>query len=97
VVRLVIASVKHSHIYDMNQSINFMDTFPTQRCVAPPKLGDSDKYARIARPLPKSNAPCWSPNMVSNMQGCNVKKLIHSDKIRLTSWNIGSLTGILID
>jgi exonuclease III len=37
------------------------------------------------------------PNMTSNMQGCRVKKTVHSDRIHLASWNIGSLTGRLTE
>jgi hypothetical protein len=35
--------------------------------------------------------------MVSNTQGYSVKKTVHSDRIRLASWNIGSLTGRLTE
>jgi exonuclease III len=35
--------------------------------------------------------------MVSNMQGCRVKKTVHTDRIRLASWYIESLTGRLIE
>jgi hypothetical protein len=88
-------SIKHTHIYDMNQSIDFVGAFSTQRYAALRRLGCSGKCARVVRLFPGSNVPCQSPDMVSNIQGCRVKKTINSDRICLTSWNIGSLTGRL--
>jgi len=62
------------------------------------------KWARVARSSSRNDAPHRRPDVVSNEQGFShfyervrVKKLAHEYKIRLASWNIGSLTGRLAE
>jgi len=72
---------------NMNQELNFVGTFPTERRVASePEC--SEKWARVGR-LSSRNAPHRRPDMVSNEQGfphfyerVRVKKLAHEYKIR---------------
>ncbi|XP_038695529.1 uncharacterized protein LOC119992818 [Tripterygium wilfordii] len=58
-----------------------------------------------ARVFPVSNEPHWRPDVVRNGQGfprfgrSRVKKLVHNHnhRIRIGTWNIGSLTGRLTE
>ena len=52
----------------MSQTDIFVGAFPTQRRAALPRPGCSDKYARVARSSPRSDAP-HCPSVVSNEQG----------------------------
>ena len=58
----------------------------------------------LVRASPGSDAPQWRPIAVSNEQGFScglgqtrVKKLVQNYRIRLASWNIGTLTGKCIE
>jgi len=83
---------------NMKQELNFVGAFPTERCAASePEC--SEKWARAVRSSSRNDAPHRRPNVVSNEQGLphfyervRVNKLAHEYKIRLASWNIGSLT-----
>ena len=83
--------------------LNFVGAFPTERR-ATSELGCNEKWARVARPSSRNDAPHQRPDVVSNEQGfphfyeqVRVKKLAHEYRIRLASWNIGSLTGRLAE
>jgi hypothetical protein len=88
----------------MNQYENFVGAFPTERRAVLYRPGGSDKWARVARSSPGSDASHRRPGVVSNRQGfphfvgrVGVKKLVQDHKIRLATWNIGSLTGKLVE
>jgi len=88
---------------NMNQELNFVSAFPTERR-ATLKPGCSEKWVKVARSSSRSDAPHRLPDVVSNEQGfphfyerVRVKKLAHKYRIRLVSWNIGSLTGRLTE
>lgn len=98
----------------MDQSLlKTVGASPSQRRATLLRPGCSDKYARVARPSPGSDAPLRRPGVVSSMQGFShpgrvrVKKLVQGSgsgrssrsvsKIRFASWNVGSLTGRLLE
>ena len=88
---------------NMNQELNFIGASPTERR-ATSEPGCSEKRARVARSSSRNNAPHRRPDVVSNEQGFShfyervrVKKIAHKYKIRLASWNIGSLIGKLAE
>ena len=87
---------------NMNQELNFVGVHTERRATSEP--GCSEKWARVARSSSKNDAPHRRPDVVSNEQGfpyfykqVRVKKLAHEYKIRLASWNIGSLTDRLAE
>jgi len=90
----------------MNQELNFVRAFPTERrTISEP--GCNEKWARVARSSSRSDAPHRRSVVVSNEQEFShfyeqvrVNKLAHEYRIRLASWNICSLTGklaVLVD
>ena len=88
---------------NMNQKLNFVGAFPTERrAVSEP--GCSEKWARVAMSSSRNDTLHRHPDMVSNEQWFShfyervkIKKLAHEYKIRLASWNIGSLIGRLAE
>ena len=82
---------------NMNQKLNVVGAFPTERhATLEPEC--SEKWTRVAKSSSRSDAPHQRPDVV-NEQGfthfyeqTRVNKLAHEYKIRLASWNIGSLT-----
>lgn len=116
----------------MNQKFNLVGAFPTQRRAALPRPRCSEKYAKVARSSPGSDAP-HCPRVVSNELGhvtstrsspgsgaphclsvvsselgqdtsANVvgqvgsqKRVKIGSKLRLATWNVGSLTGKLLE
>ena len=88
---------------NINQELNFIGALPTER-LATSEPGCSRKWARVARSSSRSDAPHRRPNVVSNEQEFSyfyervrVKKLAHEYRIRLASWNIGSLINRLAE
>jgi len=55
-----------SHIMNMNQKLNFVRAFPTERR-ATSEPGCSEKWARVARSSSRNDAPHQSPDVVSNV------------------------------
>ena len=89
---------------NMNQYENFVGAFPNERRVVLYRPGGSDKWARVARSSPRSDASHRRQGVVSNRQGfphfvgrVGVKKIVQDHKIRLATWNIGPLTGKLVE
>jgi len=76
---------------NMNQELNFIGSFPTERrATSEPEY--SKKWARIARSSSRNHVPHRRPDVVSNEQGfphfyeqMRVKKLAHEYRIRLAS------------
>ena len=88
---------------NMNQELNFIGVFPTERR-APSESGYGKKWPKVARSLSRNEAPHRRLNVLLNQQGfpyfyerVRVKKLAHEYRIRLVSWNIGSLIGSLAE
>ena len=71
--------------------------FLTKRCAASSRPGSNDKWARVARSLPKSNAPHQRLDGVSNEQRRRDLVKSRSLSLRLAFWNIGSLTGKYVE
>ena len=67
--------------------------FPTKRHGASSRPKSSDKWARVARLLPGSNAPHQRLDVMSNEQRQMGLVGNHSRGLRLASWNIVSLMG----
>lgn len=95
------ASVKLCHIlkyYDINQKLDFISAFLTERHATSELVC---KCVKVIKPLPRSGAPHQRPNMVPNGHEFPHhnervrKKLAHEHRIRLASWNIDFLIGIL--
>ena len=86
----------------MNKELNFIGAFATERRAAS-EPGCSEKWARVTRSMSRNDAPHQRPDVVSNEQGFphfyeRVRvKLANEYRIRLASWNIGSLTGKLAE
>ena len=96
--RFVTTSVKLVTSFNTNHDIRKnIGTFPTKRRIASSTPGSSDKWARVARSLPRSNAPHQRLDGVTNEQRRRGLVKSHSLSLRLASWNIGSLTGKYVE
>jgi len=87
---------------NMNEELNFVGVFLTEQR-ATSESGCSKKWARVVRSSSRIDAPHRRLDVVLNerfphfYERVRVKKLTYEYRIRLASWNIGSITGRLAE